>query len=104
MFVVVRAVFASADGELRSLADAVQPHGVGPARAAGLRIPELDTILPYSCRKTKKPSNNDPNVEFMKHVPEQYHGAILAKMADERAVTTGRHRAAGSAASAAVKK
>ena len=52
----------------------------------------------------KRPSKTEPNLDFLKGVPEQYHGAILATMAEARAVPTGRKRAAESAASTAVKQ
>ena len=64
---------------------------VQPAQRA-VQIPELDTILPYKCRAPKR-QKVDPCMEFLKGVPEQYHGAILNQMAEERAVRAPTPRA-----------
>ena len=77
---------------------------VQPAQRA-VQIPELDTILPYKCRAPKR-HKVDQNMEFLKGVPEQYHPAILAQMADERAAHASVPRArshSGATASTGVK-
>ena len=70
-----------------------------------MRIPELDTILPYKCRARKRHKVNR-DMEFLKGVPEQYHQVILAKMADERAAHASTPRASsrsGATASTCIK-
>ena len=72
-----------------------------PAQRAA-RIPEVDTILPYKSRATKR-AKAEPNLEFLKAVPDQYHPTILAQMAEERAVhPTPRTRGAAVASTGAV--